>query len=224
MIGIGELKGRLPAAMRISLGLALLTTSILLVADLFGIIPNESKAALDARKKVSEALAIHFTILATTKDVRKMSFSLKKLVERDDDILSAGLCTTKGTLLYEAGDHSQKWTKENSSKSTTTQMIVPIFRGKKAWGTAEILFRPLSQGIGQMIFSRSTLSLALFVAILSFLGFLIIILKTLRQLDPSAVIPERVNSAFNTLAEGVLILDEKSVQSSVLWLTYLNSP
>ena len=35
-------------------------------------------------------------------------------------------------------------------------------------------------------------------------------LRTLRQLDPTAVIPDRVNSAFNTLAEGLLILDEKA--------------
>ena len=44
---------------------------------------------------------------------------------------------------------------------------------------------------------------------MAFLGFLFFILRTLRQLDPSAVIPARVNAAFDTLAEGVLILDEK---------------
>ncbi len=33
-------------------------------------------------------------------------------------------------------------------------------------------------------------------------------LRTLRQLDPSAVIPERVNAAFDTLSEGVMIVDE----------------
>lgn len=38
--------------------------------------------------------------------------------------------------------------------------------------------------------------------------FLVFMLKTLRQLDPSAIIPERVNAAFDTLAEGVLIVDE----------------
>ncbi|MDH3390073.1 MAG: GGDEF domain-containing protein, partial [Gammaproteobacteria bacterium] len=33
-------------------------------------------------------------------------------------------------------------------------------------------------------------------------------LRTLRQLDPSAVIPDRVNAAFDTLSEGVIIIDE----------------
>ncbi len=209
-MGLHELKGRLSPAIRISFGLILLIISTLLAADLFGIIPNESKATLDARQKISEALAVHFTILSTTNDMRKMNFSLKTLVERDDDIVSAGLRTNEGQLVYEAGDHGQNWVRSDTSKSTTTQVIVPIFRGKKVWGTVEILFQPLSQGIGQMIVSRSTLSLTLFVSILGFIGFLIIILRTLRQLDPSAVIPDRVNSAFNTLAEGVLILDEKA--------------
>ena len=122
-MGIHELKGRLPSAMRISFGLMLLTISILLTADLFGIIPNESKAALDARKRVSETLAIHFTILATNKDMRMMDFSLNKLVERDDDILSAGIRTNGGQLLYQAGNHSRKWIKENTNKSTVTQLV-----------------------------------------------------------------------------------------------------
>jgi len=33
-------------------------------------------------------------------------------------------------------------------------------------------------------------------------------LRTLRQLDPSAVIPERVNAAFDALSEGLMIIDE----------------
>ena len=123
MKGIGELKGRLSSAARISFGLALLTISILLVADLIGIVPNESKAVLDARKKISEALAIHFTILATTKDMRKMDFSLKTMVERDDEIVSAGLRTDEGALLYQAGDHTQNWVEEDTNKSTSTQVV-----------------------------------------------------------------------------------------------------
>ncbi|MEW8691006.1 MAG: diguanylate cyclase, partial [Candidatus Thiodiazotropha endolucinida] len=51
--------------------------------------------------------------------------------------------------------------------------------------------------------------LLLFVALMGFVLYMIFIKRTLRELDPKAVIPERVRSAFNALSEGLIILDEK---------------
>jgi diguanylate cyclase (GGDEF)-like protein len=51
--------------------------------------------------------------------------------------------------------------------------------------------------------------LLLFFAVASISGYIFILRKALHVLDPKAVVPERVRSAFNALAEGVLILDHK---------------
>ena len=48
-----------------------------------------------------------------------------------------------------------------------------------------------------------------FLSILGFAGYYFILRRALRELDPSGVIPERVQVAFDSLAEGVMILDER---------------
>lgn len=58
-------------------------------------------------------------------------------------------------------------------------------------------------------FTRSFLGLLAFMTFSSFLCYYFVIRRTLPQLDPTAVIPERVQKAFNILQEGVMILDEK---------------
>ena len=47
-----------------------------------------------------------------------------------------------------------------------------------------------------------------FLAVTGFLGIYLLLRRALRELDPSNVIPERVKAAFDTLAEGILIMDE----------------
>ena len=49
--------------------------------------------------------------------------------------------------------------------------------------------------------------LVLFVGLAGFLAFMIFLRRVLRQLDPSSVIPERVQIMLNALTEGILILD-----------------
>jgi diguanylate cyclase (GGDEF)-like protein/PAS domain S-box-containing protein len=48
-----------------------------------------------------------------------------------------------------------------------------------------------------------------FTALAGFFGYGFILRRALRELDPGRAIPERVKTAFDTLAEGVLIIDEK---------------
>lgn len=200
---------KLLPAMRISIGLVLLTVSILLVADLMGYIPNQSESELVARKKISEALAIQFSTLASYQDEKKIGKTLEMLIKRDDFIVSAGIRDSQGDLEFQAGNHAHHWNADNSERSTATQVHVPIFKGRKKWGTVEIVFKTVAEETGFGFLSRSTFWLIGFVTVMGFFGYLFVIRRTLRELDPSAVIPERVNAAFNTLEEGVLILDEK---------------
>ncbi len=50
--------------------------------------------------------------------------------------------------------------------------------------------------------------IALFIP-LAFLGFFLLINKTLRNLDPSAVVPERVKAALDSLVEGVVLINRQ---------------
>ncbi|MDO9187448.1 MAG: EAL domain-containing protein [Bacteroidia bacterium] len=195
-------------AMRISFALVLLTISLLLIGDLIGFTPNERQAELRARKIISESLAIQFSILAVNAESQFYHF-LEVIVNRDNTILTAGIRNNDGDLVFHVGNHTEQWGDYKSQKSTANNILVPIFKEGKIWRTVELKFAPLRPDSFPDNIDSSIYKLVLFILIFGFFAYLLFILRTLRQLDPSAVVPERVNAAFDTLAEGVLILDEK---------------
>jgi len=195
-------------AMRISFALVSLTVSLLLIADFAGFTPDERQAELRARKLISESLAVQFSILGVNAETQFYRF-LDAIINRDDTILTAGVRNNDGNLVFQVGNHAEQWGNYNSQKSTASNILVPIIKNGKTWRTVELKFAPLSSDIFPGIISASIYKLALFILIFGFFAYLFFILRTLRQLDPSAVVPERVNAAFDTLTEGVLILDEK---------------
>ena len=58
-------------------------------------------------------------------------------------------------------------------------------------------------------FTSSFVGLLVFITLGGFLCYFFVIKRTLRVLDPTAVIPERVQKAFDVLQEGILMMDEK---------------
>ena len=84
-------------AVRISFGLVMFTLSVLLMADLFGFIPKKETIMLDARKKVSEVLAVQLSIAASRSDMESVKMSLDVFVTRNDDVLAASMNKVNGT-------------------------------------------------------------------------------------------------------------------------------
>lgn len=199
---------RFSPALRISLSLVLLTISILLFADLLGLIPERSAIVLDARKKFSESLAVQLTSLAQKRDVSTIKQTVNAVVERNDDVLSAAIRIVDQTLLAQAGEHQQHWREPLSGYSTLTHVQIPIYRQNKPWATLEVRFAPLTPR-GPPFWMNSFFKLLGFVTVIGFIVYLLFMKRTLRYLDPSAVIPERVKSALDVLVEGVLLVDEK---------------
>jgi len=202
------MKRLLPAA-RISIGIVLATISLLLVGDLLGLFPNRTQILSDAREKTSESLAVLFSSLATKGQTEAIEFTLKTLVERHKDVMSAGLRDNTGKLVSEVGGHTAHWETLPGDNSTLDQIVVPIFEGSKKWGAIEVQYVPKTHEAPFEAMSNSIYGLALYVGLFGFGAYLFLIRRTLRELDPSSVIPERVSAAFNALAEGLLILDEK---------------
>ncbi len=196
-------------SIRISFALVLITISMILIADLFGIFPNPDKYELDNRKQFSESLAIVFSTMSNENKIKSIRPVLSNIVLRRDDILSAGFRTQSGKLLFSIGNHNKNWNNYNSKKSTSTHVRVPIIRGTKNIGNIELNFTPLDRDEGFNLFNSAIYKLILFVTVSGFFAFLFFMLRTIRQIDPSAVVPDRVNSAFDTLSEGVVIIDDK---------------
>jgi diguanylate cyclase (GGDEF)-like protein len=199
--------GILFPAMRISFALVLLTICVLLTAEMLGFMPDETKYRLDARKKVSEALAVQFSQLVPDRDANKIQKTLSYVVKRNPDMLSAGIRLQQGGLIFQVGDHAKLWADYDKNKSTSTHLLVPLLTNNQPWGNIEIKYAPLREESWFGFFEQPIFKTGSFVFIIGFCVYLVFMFRTLVALDPSAIIPDRVNAAFDTLAEGVIILD-----------------
>ncbi len=194
---------------RLTLGLISLTASLLLLAQLLGILPNQTAIAMDARLRVVEALATQLSWSASQNDYRTLQVTLGSVVERNPEILSAAVRRANQDMVVSAGDHDGHWEERADGLSTPTHVQVPLFAGSRQWGTVEFTFVPLETGFNLTSMRQSVVGLLAFIIVLGGLGYFIVLRRALKELDPSGVIPERVKGAFNSLAEGVLIMDEE---------------
>ena len=200
---------QIPPATRIAIGLLLLTLSILLAADMFGVTPNTRNAIIEARQKVSESLAIQFAVAAQRNDTELIYTTLRASVERNNDILSAALRGKDGQLLLETGMHKENWPKDMGNNSTPDYVQVPIFRADKFWGVVELRFTDANPSGFMGLSVDPIYPLLCFVSITGFFGYRFFMMRTLKQLDPTSLIPGRVKNALDALTEGVILLDEK---------------
>ncbi len=201
--------GLMVPAMRIALALALLTVCMLLSADMFGFTPDEDRLELRARKQIAESLAIQFSVMDPGRDLEKIENLIRVVAKRNPAILSTGIREADGRIVFQSPNHARLWEGYDPDKSTSSHVQVPLLLRDRLWGNVELRFEPLKSDsfIG---FTRTALfKLLVFVFLIGFFVYLVFMLRTLRQIDPSAVIPERVNAAFDTLSEGVIIVDEE---------------
>ena len=193
----------------LAFGLASLTVMLAIVAHSLGIMPNDYTAELDARATVAEALAVQMADAASRNDERTLANTLDAVVERNAAVLSAALRGADGAVLVERGDHARHWVRPRGGKSTPTHVNVPLHGAEGPQGAIEIVFAPPRAGQGFMGVPRTVWLFILFIAAGGFAGYYLLLRRTLKQLDPARVVPERVQRAFDTLSEGVVILDER---------------
>jgi len=200
---------RLSPTTRLTFGMVSLTVSLLLLAQVLGVLPNQSSIALDSRQTTVEALATQIVWSASANDFRALQATFDSVVERNDEVLSAALRRANQDMLVLAGDHEMHWEVREDGLSTPTHIQVPLFVRDQQWATLELSFVPLETGYSLTSMRNSVLGLIVFIIIGGGLGFFLLLRRALKELDPSGVIPERVKGAFNSLAEGVLIMDEQ---------------
>ena len=197
---------RIHIATKIALGMAFLIMGVVCLAGMLGLIPDEVTIVNQGRASLCEMFAIQCASAVTRHDVGSMRSLAVAVADRDKDILSLGVRDIHDRLLIQAGPHEKLWPASNPDH-TLVRVDVPIFLSGKKWGTVEFCFHPPpGTGFAGMLFS-SQAQLVIFVSMLSLLGIMFVLRRVLQHLDPSTVIPDRVKSLLDTLAEGVLVLD-----------------
>ncbi len=200
---------KVSAATRISLGLACLTLSTQFFAQTCGLLPDQDQNILERRKVLCEGIAVQCCLAAEKNDLATIRAASSMLVSRNPDVLSAGVRKANGQVLVDIGNHVAEWKPTTDGGSTASQIQVPIFQGKKRWGTVEIRFQESELPQYVRWFASPMVRMFVFVTALGFLSYRWYLKRVLQHLDPSAVVPDRVRKTLDTLAEGVLVLDQE---------------
>jgi diguanylate cyclase (GGDEF)-like protein/PAS domain S-box-containing protein len=187
----------------------LLTGSILIGLDLIGLFPASADAVAESRIRLCEMLAAQAAPAAQRNDLAAIRGALLVAANQNEDVLSAGLRASNGRLLAASRDHRMHWDPDRPEGSTSTHVRVPVFKDGARWATIEVRFmRAGPEGVLGTLWHRPLIRLVLLVSAVGFVVYLIYLRRTLRHLDPSAVIPARVRTALDVMAEGILLLDQ----------------
>ena len=195
---------------QMTLALVSLAGTLVLMADLFfGVLADPAEQSMRLRKGLSEGLAVQVAALLQNDDRKTLQQTLDSVAARTDGVRSLAVRRADGTLMLQAGDHQQAWRPSADDRSGPDQVSVPLHAGGARWGAFEIAFRadpasPLWRWLTQPL----VLTL-LFVSATGALVFGLYIRRALQHLDPASVIPDRVQGAFDALAEGVVVLDAR---------------
>lgn len=205
---LSRLTARLSTTARIAMGQASILTTLVLIASFLEIIPDRNEAVLQGRAAMAEVAALNTSILVTRADLRRIDANLQLLTNRHEDLHSAAVIQIDGKVISRTGNHEPAPVGDDAEK-IPGRIIVPIWAGEQQWGRVELQFEPLlPQGWLHMLHHPLTHQVAFFTLI-AFLLFYWYLGRMLKMLDPSQAIPDRVRTALDTMAEGLLVLDGK---------------
>ena len=194
----------------VALGLCFILLTVLLLALLFGLVPDRNGAVLAGRAALAEAVAANGSAYIDQRELPTLRETLRLVVDRNPDLLSAGVRLNAGELVVSVGDHDRWWQHDERTQSSDTYVKVPLWRGGQVWGRIELRFVPMTGGGHLSLLRDPRVHLLAFILALGFVGFRYYLGRVLRHLDPSQAVPPHVRSALDTLAEGLIVVDRKA--------------
>ena len=196
----------------ISFGLASVTLSLMLAGDsVVNLVPNRDRQVFEYRRDLAESLAVQYSALAEHDQVDTIKLAMEMLAKRNRDILSLALLLKNGESLVQVGNHAQSWVQPSGDHSTLQFLQVPIFSGDQPWGVLQVAFRQTDVPALERFLTDPWVRFLAFVTVMGFVGYLLLMKRTLRQLDPSGIVPTRVKAALDALTQGVVMIDTQDL-------------
>lgn len=193
---------------RITLGLLMMTVSLLLVGDLLGLIPDKQQNLYQSRKIIAETLVIQVSVDVAADHIEEAEKAMRLLQRRNQDIESIALRSADDRLIFAVGNYDATWAKANEQPSYQHQ-LVPIYNKERLWGVLEVRFKAAENAWGGLLFRGQTIfGIILFISVAGYFVYWLFLKRVLKELDPTSVVPERVKKALDTLSEGLVILDQ----------------
>jgi diguanylate cyclase (GGDEF)-like protein len=199
----------LSPTLRISVGLVSMLLGLLMVLDLvLDALPNQRASTMSVRSQVSVHLAVQVRkMLNDGQRPNVIQSLLNDLTDQSTDIVSMAVRQEGGQVYATTSHHSQAWEAPPLGSSTLNSVVVPLNAGETRWGQLEVQFKsPWSESwLGWL--TQPTVILVVTLTLACFVSYALYLRRVLQHLDPSRAIPERVRVAFDTLTEGLLVLD-----------------
>lgn len=193
---------------RLSLGVVTLLLCLLMALDLLvGLMPDRYDEAVRVRTRIAESLAIQLTAVMQRQSPQTMTAMLRDLLERDEELQSMALRRADGQLVAQAGPHDRHWNLAPGAPSTITDVRVPLDANGRPWGDVELTFSSIHPtSVSGWLQDPLVRGLAI-VGVTGVALMYLYLRRALQYLDPGSAVPPRVRAAFDTLREGVMLLD-----------------
>lgn len=197
------------ASLRLALALVCVGASVILGAHWFGLLPDTKPIEMRAREMLSESIALNAAAHVRKGQWIDLKTTLQTQVDRNPDLLSVGVRSGLGVLRVETGHHDEIWPSDVADTSRVFALQVPITLNRRPWGNVELCFRQPTPNTFATVLDYPIVRLLLFFTICGMFAYTFFVARIIRIFNGTQVVPERVRGALDTLAEGLLVLDEK---------------
>lgn len=189
-----------------SIVVVVLVTAAFLLGDWLGLVADQQTMVLAQQKNLSEQLALQVSNDVRTGNLSRIETSVKSFVQNFSEVESVVFVSPVVNVEFPVGDVGVR-TPSNEVLGNSV-LIVPVYDGSTRFGSVEVYFSAMSGGGRAAVSNFSVAALIFFCAAAGFLFHRLFMGRPRGDLEFGPVVPERIKQAFDSLAEGVLILDE----------------
>ena len=206
------------ASFRLAVALVCVGASLILGAHWFGMIPDTKPLEVRAKSQLSETIAVHSAAHVRKQQWVDLKTVLQTHVDRNPDLLSIGLRSDLGVLRIQTAHHAEIASACQPSGSdmagadvpSARLMKVPITLNRRNWGHVELCFREQPNDLASTWMGTPVIPLLSFFIGTGLVVYTFFVTRILGIFRGTQVVPDRVRQALDTLAEGLLVLDERA--------------
>ncbi len=159
------------------------------------------------RMKQCEAVGLNTAALIRRHHWTELKSILRLTVQRDGELDSIGVRTAAGRLRFATDGHKEYWQGQKAA-GAGGNMQLPVHVNRRHWGQIEFSFDEPQQGMLEALLHDPFARLTGFLTLAGLGIYALIFRPMIGGIGTAQVVPDRVQQALDTLAEGLLVLDE----------------
>lgn len=184
-----------------------MVTTVVLIAYIFGMLPNRGAIQSEAHVVQSETIASSVSIvMQRDQNASGVPSLLNFVVERNPNLVAIDIDYERSEVTQRFGESLGLLDSENPEGVIS----VPLYRDERLWGTLHFEYNEQHLLPVWKRAQRSSWVMLAFIPFVCFPFFYFFLGKMLKELNPSQAVPARVRSALDTIAESLLVLDKRA--------------